>query len=86
MPTSFLSYIMSLGYQATIFLGEVPSPITGKTTQNFKQAQLLIDTLLMLQDKTEGNLLIEEKELLLKTLIELKARYAQKNGILEEEA
>ena len=30
---NFVNYIMSMGYQAMIFLGEVPHPMTGKQDQ-----------------------------------------------------
>ena len=60
----FFNYIASLGFQAMIFLGEVPNPITNTQEKNLKQAKFLIDTLTLLRDKTSGNLNQEEAELL----------------------
>ena len=49
----FISYITSLGYQALIFLGEAPNPMTNETEKNLKQAKFLLDTLIIIQEKTK---------------------------------
>ncbi|MBF0521545.1 MAG: DUF1844 domain-containing protein [Candidatus Omnitrophica bacterium] len=72
---SFLNYIASLAFQAMIFLGEVPSPITNQVEKNVVQAKLLIDTLSMLKEKTAGNLTDEEDNLLNGVLYELHLKY-----------
>ena len=71
----FFNYIASLGFQAMIFLGEVPNPITNQTEKNLKQAKFLIDTLVLLREKTEGNLSKEEAELLNGSIYELQRRF-----------
>ena len=58
----FFNYIASLGFQAMIFLGEMPNPMTNQPEKNLKQAKFLIDTLVLLRDKTTGNLTKEEAE------------------------
>ncbi len=73
----FFNYIASLGFQAMIFLGEVPNPITNQTDKNLKQAKFLIDTLSLLREKTEGNLSKEEAELLNGSIYELQLRYVE---------
>lgn len=73
----FLNYIASLGYQAMIFLGEVPNPVTQQIEKNLKQAKLLIDTLTMLQDKTQGNLTEQEESLLTASVSELQDKYVE---------
>jgi len=50
----FLNYIASLGFQAMIFLGEMPNPFTNQMDKNLKQAKFLIDTLSLLKDKDHG--------------------------------
>ena len=45
-----------------IFLGEMPNPITNQVEKNLKQAKFLIDTLVILRDKTKGNLSKEEDD------------------------
>jgi hypothetical protein len=77
IEVNFLNYVMSLGYQAMIFLGEVPHPMTGKAEKNVRQAKFLIDTLLLLKDKTRGNLTPEEDNLLGSSLYELQMKYVE---------
>jgi hypothetical protein len=77
---SFLNYVMSMGYQAMIFLGEVPHPSTGKSEQNLQQAKFLIDTLQMLKEKTKGNLNEQEESILTASLYELQMRFVQLSG------
>ncbi len=73
----FFNYIASLGFQAMIFLGEMPNPITNQVDKNLKQAKFLIDTLGLLRDKTTGNLSKEEAELLNGSIYELQLRYVE---------
>ena len=67
----FFNYIASLGFQTMIFLGEMPNPITNQVEKNLKQAKFLIDTLVILRDKTKGNLSKEEDDLLNGSIYEL---------------
>jgi len=75
-PTlDFFNYIASLGFQTMIFLGEMPNPITNQVEKNLKQAKFLIDTLVILRDKTKDNLSKEEDDLLNGSIYELQLRY-----------
>lgn len=58
-----------------IFLGEIESPLTGKTEKNIPQAKLLIDTLILLRDKTKGNLNDPENHFLEASIYELQLKY-----------
>jgi hypothetical protein len=80
IEVNFLNYIMSLGYQAMIFLGEVPHPMTGQNEKNTRQAKFLIDTLQLLKDKTKGNLTPQEDQLLSSSLYELQMKYVEVSG------
>ena len=40
---NFLNYVMGMSFQAMIFLGEVPNPMTNKTEKNMEQAKFIID-------------------------------------------
>ena len=80
----FFNYIASLSFQAMIFLGEMPNPITNQMDKNLKQAKFLIDTLSLLKEKTIGNLSKEEAELINGSIYELQMRYVQ--AIKKEEA
>ena len=73
----FFNYIASLGFQAMIFLGEVPNPMTNQIDINLKQAKFLIDTLVIIREKTTGNLSKEEAELLNGSIYELQLRYVE---------
>lgn len=77
MDVNFLNYITSLGYQAMIFMGEVPNPVTNEVEKNLHQAKFLIDTLAMLKEKTVGNLNDQEKSMLEGSVYELQLRYVQ---------
>jgi len=74
---NFLTYLTSMGYQAMIFLGEVPHPSTNQFEKNLPQAKFLIDTLLMIRDKTKGNLTEQEDSFLSGTLFELQTKYVE---------
>ncbi len=75
----FKFFISTLSLQATIFLGQIPNPVTQKTEEDLSQAKFIIDTLGMLQEKTKGNLSPDETELLENLLYELRTFYLTKN-------
>jgi len=74
----FNFFITTLALQASIALGQVPSPTTNKKEEDLNQAKFLIDTLGMLKEKTKGNLTAEETELLENLLYELQMQYIAK--------
>lgn len=74
---NFLGYITSLAYQSMIFLGEVPNPITEKIDKNLRQAKFLIDTLVMIRDKTNGNLSKQESDTLNAALYDLQLLFVE---------
>jgi len=77
LQLDFFNYIASLGFQSMIFLGEVPNPITNQVDKNLKQAKFLIDTMVVIREKTTGNLTKEEAELLNGSIYELQLRYVE---------
>ena len=70
----------SLGYQAMIFLGEMPNPMTGQSEKNLRQAKFIIDTLVMLKDKTKGNLNEQEQAFIDGTVYELQMKFVEQIG------
>lgn len=58
----FRLFVQKLGYQALISLGVVENPLNGVKQTSLPQARGVIDDLVMIRDKTEGNLDKEEKE------------------------
>jgi hypothetical protein len=79
-PT-FTVLISSLSMQAMISLGTLENPITNKKEENLQQARFLIDTLNILQEKTQGNLTPAESEFLKDSLYHLRMNYVEKQNI-----
>ena len=75
----FNFFITTLALQASVALGKVPNPATNKVEEDPRQAKLIIDTLGMLKEKTQGNLTNEENQLLDNLLYELRMQYTSKN-------
>ncbi|MCK9432027.1 MAG: DUF1844 domain-containing protein [Candidatus Omnitrophica bacterium] len=71
----FKFFVTTLALQASIALGHMASPATGKTEKDPAQAKFLIDTLGMLQEKTRGNLTPEEADVFENLLYELRVAY-----------
>jgi hypothetical protein len=74
----FKFFITTFSLQAAIFMGVIENPVTKKKEENFPQAKFIIDTLLVLKQKTSGNLNKEETEILDNLLYELRAQYIAK--------
>jgi hypothetical protein len=77
VQVNFFTYVTSMGYQAMIFLGEMPNPMTGQNEKNLRQAKFMIDTLVMMKDKTKGNLNEQENAYLEGTLYELQMKFVE---------
>jgi hypothetical protein len=76
MPeVTFSTFIMSLNTSALYHLGEIADPETGARVVNFDLARHAIDTLVVLEEKTKGNLTGEEHELLKNILYDVKLRF-----------
>lgn len=75
--TDFANYVTSLVYQAMIFLGEIPHPMDNSVERNPQQAKLMIDILIMLREKTTGNLTQRESDLLNTSIYELQMKYVE---------
>jgi len=57
----FLQLVLGLQSSAWIHMGKIPNPMTGQTEKNLHLAKTEIDMLMMLKDKTRGNLTENEK-------------------------
>ena len=73
-------FVSGLAMDALISLGEIPHPITKKQTANVPQAKYLIDLLGLFEEKTRGNLTVDEERLLKDALYQLRMRYLSKTG------
>jgi hypothetical protein len=71
----FRSFITGLVMQGFMFMGEIPDPVSKEKQKNPPQAKYIIDTLIMLREKTKGNLTQEEDGLMEGAIHELQVRY-----------
>ena len=69
---NFATFIISLNASVLVNLGLMEDPVTNSRSVNLPLAKQTIDTLSMLEKKTEGNLTQEEKKLLTNILYELR--------------
>ena len=74
----FSTFIMSLTSSAFYHLGDMPDPTTGKKEVNLPAVQQTIDMLIMLREKTKGNLKEDENKLLEQLIYELQVKYVDK--------
>ncbi len=78
MPeVTFPAFVMSLNTSALYHLGEIADPQTGKRIVEPDLARHAIDTLVLLQNKTKGNLTQDEEELLKNILYDIKIRFVK---------
>ena len=78
---SFTAFVVSLASSAAIHFGDLPDPITGEPAEvNLDGAQQMIDILALLEEKTRGNLTLEERQVLEQVLYELRMRYLDAAG------
>jgi hypothetical protein len=78
---SFTAFVVSLARTAAIHFGDAVDPITGKPEEpNLDGAAQMIDILALLEEKTKGNLTIEERQLLEQVLFELRLRFVEASG------
>lgn len=76
----FLSFVISLGTQAFMHLGDIPNPMTQQREKDIPAVKHMIDLLGMLEVKTKGNLTGEEERLLRQLLFDLRMRYVREAG------
>lgn len=74
---TFLGLVQSLTLQALVALGHQPNPDTGQILTDLAQAQYCIDLLGVLEEKTRGNLTVQESRTLQATLQELRMAYVE---------
>ena len=73
----FIEFVMMHAQNAALFLGQIPNPKTGEAEINLDLARMFIDQLEMIQEKTRGNLTVEERQVLEQVLFELRMRFVQ---------
>jgi hypothetical protein len=73
-------FLSGLAMEALIALGDMAHPTTRKQAMNLTHAKYLIDLIGILEQKTAGNLTVDEDRLLKDTLYQLRMRYLAKAG------
>ena len=73
----FRLFIQKLGYQALIGMGVLENPLTKSRDANPDQAQMVINDLMMLRDRTQGNLKDDEQEHLERVIGDLQRHFVE---------
>jgi hypothetical protein len=73
----FLTLVEQLASQALLFMGAIRDPMTGQSHENLPQAQMAIDLLEVLEEKTRGNLNPEEQAALQQVLDEVRMTFVR---------
>lgn len=73
----FIEFVMMQAQQASLFLGRIPHPQSGKAEVLLEPAKLFIDQLAMIREKTRGNLTAQESEILNSVLSDLEMAYVE---------
>jgi len=78
MPeVTFSAFVMSLNTSVLYHLGEIADPVSGQKSINLDAARHGIDTLVVMQNKTKGNLAADEEEMLKNILYDVKLRFVK---------
>ena len=81
MPEArFDLFVSGLAMEALIALGDMPHPVSRRQSANLQQAKYLIDVLGIIEEKTRGNLSVDEGKLLQDALYQLRMRYLSKSS------
>ena len=77
MEVNFLSFVLGLGTQALLHLGDMENPISHRVERDLDAAKQVIDLLGILREKTRNNLEPAEEAMLDSTLYDLRMRYVE---------
>lgn len=77
MTQRFIEFVMMQAQNAALFLGQIPNPQTGKAEINLEVARMFIDQLVMIQEKTRGNLTNDETTVLRNALSSLQMAFVE---------
>lgn len=72
---SFVTLIASFTTSGMISLGKIPNPMTNKIEADLEHAKYAIDMLVMLQEKTKGNLSADEDKVLKNAIGDLQVNF-----------
>jgi hypothetical protein len=89
MAQRFIEFVLMHAQNAAFMLGQIPHPQTGRAEVNLEMGRILIDQLVMIQEKTKGNLNSDEARILGGTISNLQMLFVEaankeKTGTAEE--
>lgn len=73
----FSNLVISLGTSAMIHMGVIENPVTKQKEKDLNSARQEIDLIMMLKEKTKGNLSVNESKVLDQVLAELHMRFVE---------
>ena len=76
---NFSTFVVSLNASALMHLGLMEDPIQGEKVKNLELGKQTIDILVMLEEKTKGNLTAEEEQLLQNILYDLRINFVKQS-------
>jgi hypothetical protein len=74
---SFTTFVLGLASTTVIHLGLQPHPETGKVERQLEAARQTLDLLVMLREKTRGNLSPDEEQLFASLVADLQLRFVE---------
>ena len=78
MSLNFTAFVISLASSAAIHFGDLADPLSGQKGEvNLEGAAQMIEILVLLEEKTRGNLTAEERQVLEQVLYELRVRFIE---------
>ncbi len=77
MVQRFIEFVMMHAQNAALFLGQIPHPQSGQPELNLDLAKMFIDQLVMIEDKTRGNLSNDESAVLRNAISNLQLAYVE---------
>lgn len=75
LPIDFSTFVLSLTSSAFYHLGDIADPSTGEKKVDLVAARQTIEILVLLKEKTKGNLSEEETKLLEQLIYELQMKF-----------
>lgn len=76
---NFSTFVVSLNASALMHLGLMEDPVQGQMVKNLELGKQTIDILVMLEEKTRGNLTSDEEKLLQTILYDLRINYVKQS-------
>ncbi len=77
---NFATFVFSLNSSVLLHLGVIEDPTSGTKIKNLSLAKQTIDILVMLEEKTRGNLSSDEEAMLKNILYDLRILYVKEKG------